>query len=602
MKSTRFSITILLFSFLYLWCLASAIFADLPEGLLEEDISFDDILNDIPPDFDFRTASVSEWSALPFFSSTDAEMIVSMRDSLLYDSMDNSILDLPDLSPFQSSILWFIKTRESFTANKTTAGSFRSGYSIRPPNRAGDGKYYFKAGAAAPSGKYHFSILAERDAFEQRALDSYSCFGEFSIDKGRSKIIIGDFRPGYSQGLLFSRYGRSYDSGIDISSPENRNQGNSSFEETMYLRGLLVNSSRGPVSVQFFSSLRRLDATLDENGKVTGIDTSGIHTGGAVSDNLTEMINGGHIAFKWGTINELSVTEAVSQYSPSLLKKTGERYLNNPSGTIFVHTGIAGKFQIEPAVLFFEYALLKNAGSAFIGGIKIKKKNGAASLLYREYGTDYWSRHAGGFSSFGSTSNEKGLYSSAEIKLPLELIFSPSVDIGHLKSRSYSDSLPETRLRACFYLQKKFRKSLTGTIALRSVQDDETNKIRKNYRFSFEKKPDRNSHFGWKTLTAWSESEGVGGPYTAATFTFFGKRSWNIKYSAGLFSIPDYGSRFYISEESVPGQCYTTPVWGRGMISSILIEWFDVSCRYRIMHSNMMKTIQECIVQFDILS
>ncbi|MFA6470606.1 MAG: hypothetical protein WCU00_01090 [Candidatus Latescibacterota bacterium] len=613
MKITHFAIAILLFSLFLLGSRTYSVFADFPEGSLDEDVNLDTILSDIPPDFDFTTASKSEFSSLPYFSPADAELIVSVRDSLLsHGDMNNYIVDVPELSPFQSSILWYLQSRTTPNVHRTSSnpvnavyfdkaatGNCRTGYSLRPPTSVAQGKYYFKT-AAVRSGHYSFSILAERDANEQRAVDSYSAYLELILDKGRSKVILGDFRPGYAQGLIFSRYGRSYANGIDTFSSDTKNQGNTAFEETLYLRGLLINTTRGPASIQLFSSVRRLDASMDENGKATVIDISGLHVGGCQRDNLTETIQGGHVSLKWGTIGELSVTGAVSQYSPSLAQRDGEEYMNDLSGNSFVHTGIAGNIDFKPLMFFFEHAILHKSGSTATGGIEIKKQNAGASFLYRDYSTDYWSRHAGGFSSFGDTSNERGLYSSVEIKLPLSSRFSASLDLARLMSRTYSRILPDTRMRACFSLQKYFSSSYTGIITVRSVQDDETNTERKNLRFSWEKKPNHSSPFGWKTLTVWSESEGKGGPFFSSSLTVRGKRFLNLKCTAGLFSIPNYDSRLYIPEESVPGQSYTMPLWGRGETASILLAWYDVSFRYRIIHSDLMRTNQECTVQCDI--
>ncbi|MDP2984287.1 MAG: hypothetical protein Q8O92_13280 [Candidatus Latescibacter sp.] len=606
MKSTHFSVFIMLVAMVLSVSEISRAYADLPSGLLDEEINLDDILTDIPPDFDYRGASASEWSSLPFFTPADAGMIVSLRDSLKSKGApDYFIPDIPDaelplLSPFQSSILWYIQTRYAMLKPETVHGVCRTGYILQQPTPKAQGKYYFKA-AAIQEKNIIFSLLAERDASEPRALDSYSSYAALSLDQGRSQIILGDFRPGYAQGLIFSRYGRSYANGVDVFSRDAEISGNTSFEETLFLRGFLGKTARGPASFQVFSSVRRLDATIDENGKATMIGDSGIHKAGFPRDNLAETIQGGHVSLRWGRIGELSATGAISRYSPSLAQRPGERYVNNPSGDTFVHTGFAGNLQLKPVVVFFEHAELQNAGGATVGGIEIRKKKAGASLLYRDYSPDYWSRHAGGFSSFGYTANERGLYSSAEIELPLSLKFSASLDMARLMSRTYSRDLPDTRMRACFSLYKYFRNSCTGVITVRSVQDNETNKERKNYRFCFEKKPNRSSPLGWKTITVWSESEGKGGPFFSTALTFRGKRSWNLRCSAGLFSIPDYDSRLYISEENVPGRSYTMPVWGRGETAVMLLVWGPVSCRYRFIHSDLMQTVQECTVQSDIL-
>jgi hypothetical protein len=598
MNSTHFSLCILLVSLVLSGSGISPAYADLPEGLLDEEINLEDILTDIPPEFDYRNASANEWSSLPFFTPSAARMIVSVRDSLKSrGAPDYLIPDIPELSPFQALILWYIQSRDDRLPEKVQ-GSFRTGYDLKLPAPAKQGKYYMKAGLREKS--FIFSLIASRDAYEPRAIDSYSSYAVLSLDKGRSQLVLGDFRPGYAQGLIFSRYARSYANGVDVFTPHSEIYGNSSFEETLFLRGLFLKTSRGPASFQVFTSVRLLDATLDENGNATVIDNSGLHFGGEPRDNLTETIQGGYVSLRWGRRGELSATGAISRYSPSLAQKPGERYVNNPSGETFVHTGFAGNLELRPVVVFFEHAELHNAGRATVGGIEIRKINAGFGLLYRDYSPDYWSRHAGGFSSFGASANEQGLYSSADVELPLASRFSATLDMAGLVSRTYTRDMPENRTRACFSFHKNFQNGCNGDVTVRSVRDNDTDKERKNYRFCLEKKPYRSS-WGWSTLAAWSESEGEGGPFLETSVTFGRKKSWRISSSAGLFSLPDYDTRLYISEESIPGQSYTLPVWGRGETAVMLLSLGPVTCRYRFIHSDLMHTVQECTIQSDFL-
>ncbi|MBA7589688.1 hypothetical protein ES708_31777 [subsurface metagenome] len=67
---------------------------------------------------------------------------------------------------------------------------------------------------------------------------------------------------------------------------------------------------------------------------------------------------------------------------------------------------------------------------AIIVGTQLRGDRFRAGILIRHYGAGYRSQHAGAFSAFGKTSNEKGVYTSFQADITRSIRFIAAMDLA----------------------------------------------------------------------------------------------------------------------------------------------------------------------------
>jgi len=582
--------------------LTNIIFSDPTDGFLGDDIDFEEIFNDLPRNFDLEKAKISEFSNLPYFTGESAHNIVNFRDSLKTgNTLRNSLENIPGLSPIQLAILDNLSLTCESQVFSEFSGYYSNGFIHHPgKEELSEGKYYFKIRAESEK-QINFTALGERDPFEPRALDLFSANVSVKLKKPQAHIIIGDYRPEFGQRLVFSRYSRSYGSGMNVKVNNIRIVDNTLFEEALYLRGVYLKASRGKITTQLWSSSRKMDATIDESGNAVTIKKTGYHYSGNDRGNLKETINALRLAFDNMQDLKFGVAGVVTRYSPALARQSTEKYLNYPEGSQFVYLSLDGELKKGPVILFFEHAQSNKKENATISGIEVQNKGVQSCFHLRNYSKGYWAPRAGSFSTFGKTTNERGIYSSVQAELPYESRFIASMDLARTLSCTFSETMPVSRKRLSFMLQSKFHRDLLGRIVARSVEDSGDGGKRQSYRLHLErKKRDEKNILGWRSTLAWSESNSGGGPYAEATL-FLHHHKLKLNFSVGLFDIPSYESRFYRYEYNVPGRGFTRAVWGRGGTTLIVCSWGPLSGRYRFADSDLFDKSSEFTVQSDLI-
>ena len=119
-------------------------------------------------------------------------------------------------------------------------------------------------------------FLVERDPGEPRWNDFVAFYLRWPLPVRPIEIVAGDLRPGFGQGLLFSRSGRS---GVGDWRPrtDHARLGYRSSGENDAFRGLGVRGRTGFLRWALLGGRGRRDARVDETGAVTSLPASGIH-------------------------------------------------------------------------------------------------------------------------------------------------------------------------------------------------------------------------------------------------------------------------------------------------------------------------------------
>jgi len=567
-------------------------------GFIDEEIDFDSLYSDLPADLDISSASLSSLESLPFFSHESAQNVIALRDSLSPDYFLHNSDNITGLSTMEYAVLKQLAYSQKSRPLSGMTGSVRQGIIHKPTQEdLSESKYFLKFHSVL-NDKLEINLITERDSSEPRAFDLFSGNAEIRLNRNRMRIVIGDYRPGFGQGLLFSRYGRNYGNGTGIMLKDTVNSANTSYQESYFMRGTYISMEKKWFAVYAWYSIRRLDATLDDTGDAVTIRDTGYHVSGSVRENLSEKISGARLGISPCKGLSLGATGAVSNYSPRLAKKDGEAYYNDTEGSILRHASFDGKFKKGPAVFFLEHARMGNNEHASLGGLNMVKNKFRSSLVFRHYSPGYHALRSGGFSSFGETSNEKGVYSAIRAELPYKTRFSASMDIARTLYRRASERMPSSRKRLYIVIESRARKNYTTWMSVRTTDDSGASSRRWNYRIALQKKLGGNASIRWRSMFAWSETVNNGGPYGESALLIH-KKNFRCDFIGGVFNIPSYDARLYRYEYNVRGRGYSRAVWGEGGIIICIVGWGPFSTRYRYSNSDLMDSSQQITFQLD---
>jgi hypothetical protein len=570
--------------------------------LLVEEIDLTDILSDVPSDIDPRSANARDLHALPYVSEEVAHQFTAYRDALPTGSDIADHLDLIDgLPPLARLILAVAIERAESTQPKTltgtVGGSFRSGYRLRYDRTDPlDGALYSRTMLSHES-SFDATFITERDALEPKMLDLVSGSALLRTFGGAANVVLGDYRVGYGQGLVLSRYGKRYLGGTDVGRDESDRVVNTSFEETRYMRGMHLALDHGPGRATAWISRRELDATLADDGSVLTIREDGLHESGDTSEPLSETVGGIRLAVERSELFAFGVTGMTTGYDPPLADRQGEGYLTAPHGDRLSHGSLDGSLTMGESRAWFEHARMSGGEAATVAGVSTGGGRVRTAVLGRRYDDGYRSFRSGGVASFGETANEEGMYLAVDARLTGTLRSTVGTDIARTLNRTASSVLPRQRKRFFCRVSGTLPHGVRGSGSLRLSADDGADP-RWYARATVERSRKTGLATFWRLLAGLSGRGDGAGPVGEATLGLvYGKTACTL-VGAG-FDIPGYDARYYRYERDVPGRGYTRAVWGRGGSAIVMIRCPWISLRWAYTDSDDMKTVSEATIQFD---
>jgi hypothetical protein len=272
---------------------------------------------------------------------------------------------------------------------------------------------------------YDAGILTEKDRDESRFNDFQTAFAGVRFSGGR--VIVGDFVMVSGHGLVFSNpYGFS----PSTVEPWRFSQGDFGIEPytsvdenfAMHGAGLEYGGERSGFCVAV--SQCRFDAHIDEDGAVTSLGTTGLHTGGSEDeDALQEDLIG--LAFRtrmrgMGMGLSLSLARYNHDFEPARLDWLGETWKATGNGGL--------SFLGGSNMAFLEGALAAGGGGAVIAGFGYDRRALELLVLGRYYDERFLSLHARPFAFYsGLATGEKGLLT----RLAFRPMGNVSVSIGN---------------------------------------------------------------------------------------------------------------------------------------------------------------------------
>ena len=413
-------------------------------------------------------------------------------------------------------------------------------------------------------------FLTERDPEEPTLTDHVT--GYIALPLSRIDIILGDVRPEWGQGLLFSRRTRSA-TGLSYARARSATQsGNRTSTEHGALRGIYLSGSHTHLFWSLMYGRMTWDATF---GSDTRIYTSGLHhteTSQARKNALRERLTGANIAIG-SSQKHIGLAILNTTFSPVASDIAGESAVPRTAqaGMLF---SLNALYRTNHIALFGEIA-----PRAFITGLVAGTPILRLHLIGRYYGTSFHSLHGAPYAAYGSPpNNEWGAFFGLTWRVSKRKRLDIALDRhGHLLSEK--SALPERGARLRLNFTHRFSRGFSArlTADARSA----TNRVpRQSLRLALTyKRPAR-------TMTAWLQRAHAGTSGNAAGLRIqLGKSTgFSLALWATHHKISSYNARIYDIEPHVWGGIRLLTLSGDGTNRGLRLTWanahFRLSTRY----------------------
>ena len=425
------------------------------------------------------------------------------------------------------------------------------------------------------------SVLTERDPGEPDLTDFWTGYLVTSRIPGTDRLVFGDFRPGFGQGLILSRYYRTA-STLDAARPRtSRRVAYRSSVENGAFRGLYAERTWRTLAFSVIISRNSWDAQVDEAGaeiKIGGLHSS--KTGQMRKDMLGERTIGLRVSrdLAGGTFG---ATLLQSRFSPSVVlhdRPTGQSSL----------VGVDWSLRVRQFAFFGECARSTESQLAWTAGILSKGDRFRLVGLARRYGPRFQSLRGKGFSAYsGSPKNEWGIFLGGEWKPGGRTKLEASLDrYGRIRPERPA-LLPARGARARFRLTRRLGQALRFRLASGArIQIPSETGSRRRIRGDLSWSGDRSQLQAW-TERSWLTYSNRGASGLAGGFNVqMGRPSgFRVDIWGATFWISGYDARIFTFVPSVWGGSQLLTLTGRGNAGGIRAGWRGERCRITVRYA-----------------
>ena len=427
-------------------------------------------------------------------------------------------------------------------------------------------------------------ILTERDPKESGIADFVSGYLLLSALPGLHRLLLGDFRPGMGQGLLFSRQDRSA-TGLAWARPSSNSRiGSRSSTEEGALRGIYLESLPGFLTWSAFAGRATWDAATDSTENAA-IRRGGEHVSPLQKSRkhaLTERIVSLRLTSRL-PFGKVGLSLCHLAFSAPVLTSGPPRQQQTP-------VGLNWNLSVRNVALFGELA--PGPETAWLSGTTLRFNTLRLTVLARRYDPSYYAPHAAAFSAYsGWPHNEWGLFAGAawaprkgtRIQLDLD---------RHGRLLPETDApLPSRGERFTFSMTQRLSRHQNLDLTLGTQQETVTTssrtgpRLRKRYRVAYSLHPPEFRIRAWTEITrgATPARRGIGAA-TAADLRLGRSSGPRLDLWFTRFHTTAYEARIYMFEPDVWGGSRLQVLSGSGQAFGTRLSWsgavFSFSGRY----------------------
>jgi hypothetical protein len=303
-------------------------------------------------------------------------------------------------------------------------------------------------------------ITGDKDPGEQffagnqtYGMDQYAAFICYNPNRFIKRIVIGNFRAGWGQGLTFSTGGGpgNYPGFIREIAGTNGIRPSQSVSQNGVLQGAACNLGKGRISFSGFFSVVSKDVNsvsvnpeTGETIEFTSFNESGYHrTEEEIRERgkVKEKIFGGNLTFR-GNFFSAGVTAYTSEYTASLVQKKELYNLLSFSGRRNFVAGADFNFFLRILRITGEISRCMNGSIAFVGGLYLFPSTGFSSaIILRSYPPEYQNLYSSSFRSSSNSVNEQGVYAGLNFNLPNRIGVSVFADLCRYPWARYQNDI-----------------------------------------------------------------------------------------------------------------------------------------------------------------
>lgn len=385
-------------------------------------------------------ATKEDLESLPLFSAIDIEKIIEYRLKHGNIYTINEIEIILSLDRITSDLLsYLLQFDNTQTTNNKTKGYMITQLSNKKSDntqkKSGFKQYKKQIRLSLDKGCFSGKAIGESDYGESRSFYDHLS-GYIQYQKSNLKIIIGDYKPSYGQGVTFSSSSFfSSNSPSEIINNYNRIKGYAQSDENHYLRGIAIEKGLHRFRIFGYYSNHRRDASIKNNDTLSYFNSllnDGIHiseTQKKKEDALKEESYGGALEYRDKRFKVIGYAHQAN-YALPLLKRntiTGEYF----SPIAHQHyLGLSYHIYLSRFHLFGEIASDPFNQIGHLHGIYgLIWPFYKVTLGYRYYPQEYYMPYGNSYAIHSSCKNEQGPF--------LLQRFEVSKKISFLNSLSY---------------------------------------------------------------------------------------------------------------------------------------------------------------------
>ncbi|MCW3805130.1 helix-hairpin-helix domain-containing protein [Plebeiibacterium marinum] len=428
---------------------------------------------------------------------------------------------------------------------------------------------------------YSTGFVIEKDPGEQflnkNKTDFYSGFLQYKGNKLLKKVIIGDFKANFGQGLALWTGSNMSKSG---SVSHIRKKGEelkrySSTNETNFFRGIASSLAYKSIQLQTFISTRNKDARIEYDSTqnlslITSMPQTGYHrTLNELStrNTLKQTTYGVNINYRWKNISASAGT-AFTQLDADSIQTTQTYKQLNPPTTHSQNHWLSYNYGNNNFIYFGEIAIDKDKHIATLNGFLIKPTtNVTASILYRNISTKYYSPYICTFSESTNPSGETGCFIGLHMYPIKKLETEAHIDIFKFNWLKYNIDKPSNGYEIS--IRSNYKITPTSELSIqykekekhRNLTTDETPEYTtktynlKKIRLNISCQPTENWRIQLRTEKSIYQYDPLPGSSGFLSFADLHYESSNKRLSSSfrytIFATDDYNSRIYTYENDV---------------------------------------------------
>ena len=596
----------------------NAIIEEITEYMAEneesENIDIDQIYDDLQYLYEHKinlnTATRDQLERLPFLSKVQIENILayvyithgmrSIYEIQLIDGIDYFIQrlllhfvfvgDMRDESMEWNTKEIFGRIRHKIFSRIDADLEQRRGYA---ENKYLGSPLYeqFRYAFGAGKNRIQAGIVAEKDKGEQfwgsyrKGFDSYSAY--MQVDKlwKFSRIVIGDFRATFGQGLIMNgafSAGKSSNV-LKVNPSQSGLNRKSSSDEYNFFRGIGATAQLDRLSFTALYSFRYYDASVDTLGNTfSSLYTSGIFRTSkdwSKRDNLSMRVFALNTNYRFDRA-KIGVTLYANRLSVSMLPEDKPYRRYSFRGDRQAAASVDYYWSLGRFVFWGETALTDRLAVATINGLSMMPtSNLNIVFLHRYYSRSYDLFFAKSFGKSSNVSNEDGVYLGFEVNPVKKWKLSTYADMFKFPYMKYRVSAPSKGFDAFaqvdflptrylnmylrYRLGDKEQDFVDRSLPTRQILNYEKQSLRYNLEYKY-----KNIVFRSKVETNAAKSPmesytyGFGFVQDIAYNTLWHNLSVTLHYV--FFDAPNYANRLYFYEPDILYSMSTPILYGIG--------------------------------------